>query len=249
MDTSTKRLLYRVMIIVVIGAFTVFLSNVTNALVNRHMMEQYEKELEETEQAVSLTEASFLEQETRSLEYLRGTFQNDDIIAKLSIPGVLSTLLVKGDDNQFYRTHLFDRTENKTGSIFLDYRNEMTSSPRLFLYGRDFDHWNLSIHELQNYLDPNFGVNHQELFLETDQEVYRYEIFSVEVSREEPEMSETVFEEALDLSDTIHELERRSRYLFPTKVTKTKQILTMKTVVEGEDTFLLFLHAKRREDT
>ncbi len=247
MNTTTKQILVHIALIIIGSALIVSLSNLTNYLQEEHyrkVLEEEKQNQEEELEAISQVESVFEEDRSKSIEYFRGVFRNDEIIAKLTIPDVLSTLLVKGTDNQFYLTHLLNRQESNTGSVFLDYRTQIENSPVLNIYGQNIEEVALPFRKLELYLDTDFGRAHQFLFLETDTAVYRYEIFSVEVSLESYPSSEEVFANEETLKDLILIASNHSKYPFKTTTSDTDQMLTLTTVVL-ENGGQLLIHARR----
>lgn len=240
------------MVIIFVSTMVISISSFTNYLQNEHARREYEKEKKEQEAALQVLEeidTSLEENSKENLEYFRGLFLNDEIVAKLSIPSLLTTLLVKGEDNLFYQTHLLNRQENMVGTGFIDYRCNLKNSSHLTIYGKSKQGLDLPFDKLKAYLDQDFGLAHQELFLETDMDVYRYEIFSVEVTKEEESKTDTVSYQTMNLTDSIVLFQNNSSYSFPSSVQKTDQVLTLQITVEESDPFFLSLHAKRKLDT
>lgn len=237
------------MITLFVSTMVISILSFTNYLQNEHARSEYEKEKREQEEVLEVLEeidTSLEENSKETLEYFRGLFLNDEIVAKLSIPSILTTLLVKGKDNEFYQTHLLNRQENIVGTEFVDYRCNLKSSSHLTIYGKSKQGLELPFEKLKSYLDQGFGQAHQELFLETDQDVYRYEIFSVEVAKEQELETDPVSYQEVRVDDLIALFENNSSYFFPSSIQNTDQVLTLRITVEESEPFYLFLHAKRK---
>ena len=75
----------------------------------------------------------------KNLEYYKEYYENDNIVGRLKIRNTsIDTLLVKGNDNEYYLGHTAYYSENKNGSIFIDYRiPEGLEARNCIIYGHD----------------------------------------------------------------------------------------------------------------
>jgi len=90
----------------------------------------------------------------------------------------ISFPLMHGGDNYFYLNHLPDRTANKLGSIFLDYR----SSPKLDdeivpIYGHNMNDGSMFA-SLQNYKKQAYYDEHPSIYLFLPDKVLRVDLFA-----------------------------------------------------------------------
>lgn len=106
-------------------------------------------------------------------------FNNDQIIGTLKIPGTnIDTILVKGTDNDFYLNHSIDKKYNVYGSIYLDYRINV-SDRKLIFYGHNSKTLITIFHELEKYLEWEFFNQNPYIKLITEAGSEIYKIFSV----------------------------------------------------------------------
>lgn len=111
------------------------------------------------------------------LEALREV--NKDVIGWIEIPGTeVSYPLLKGEDNQYYLSHDWQKEENNAGSIFL----ESQCSPDLtgfhtIVYGHRMRNETM-FGSLKYYKDPKYWREHPSVYLVVDSGIYRYDIFS-----------------------------------------------------------------------
>ena len=61
-------------------------------------------------------------------------YNNKDIIGYLKIDNILNTPVLQGNDNYYYLNHNINKEIDKKGSVFLDYRNNI-SDKKLIIYG------------------------------------------------------------------------------------------------------------------
>lgn len=115
-----------------------------------------------------------------SIDAYRAKFNNSDIVGEISIlNSSFKAPFAKGNDNSFYSNHLLDKSFNRLGSIYLDYRNNLLDS-FVFIYGNNCSS-NFSFHVLESFLDFDFFNDHSSIFI-NDGSVSEYKIFSVFVS-------------------------------------------------------------------
>lgn len=111
------------------------------------------------------------------LEALREV--NEDVIGWIEIPGTeISYPLLKGEDNQYYLSHDWQKEDNRAGSIFL----ESQCSPDLtgfhtIVYGHRMRNGTM-FGGLKHYKDPEYWQEHPSVYLVVDSGIYRYDIFS-----------------------------------------------------------------------
>ena len=113
---------------------------------------------------------------------LQKQYQNDDIVGVLRISNTdFEVLVVQGDDNDYYLSHGYMKEDNSFGTVFLDYRVNLDDSRKLLLYGHSSSVLDLSFNFLENYYDELFYQQHPYLEFISDEQVGKYEIFSVYV--------------------------------------------------------------------
>jgi sortase B len=129
--------------------------------------------------------SGFNESDSNIISEYQDRFNNTDIVGEISISNSSFRLpFVKGDDNKFYLNHLLDKSYNKNGSIFLDYRNNL-SDRKLILYGHNLSNDFNSFHILKNYLNESYFIDHSSIFIKTLNRNHEYKIFSVYVTSDD----------------------------------------------------------------
>lgn len=86
---------------------------------------------------------------------------NDDIVGWIrSIDNVIDYAIVQGSDNEHYLTHMFDKSYNKAGAIFMDYSNDPDfSDENTIIYGHNMKDGSMFAY-LLNYKDQTFYDQH-----------------------------------------------------------------------------------------
>ena len=104
---------------------------------------------------------------------------NPDVIGWLYGPDTgVNYPVVQGDDNAFYLTHLYDRSANSAGSLFLDYRaGALAGSRHWVIYGHYMNNGTMFA-DLLKYKEQSYYEEHPEFFLILPEGRYRVELFS-----------------------------------------------------------------------
>lgn len=104
---------------------------------------------------------------------------NPDVVAWIYIEGTnINYPVVQGGDNSYYLNHLFDRTHNSAGTIFMDYRNQQDLLDRnTVLYGHHMQNGTMFQH-ITKYKQQEFYDQHPVCLIMTPNGNYRLEFFA-----------------------------------------------------------------------
>lgn len=137
---------------------------------------------------------------TNELPNVRSQYGNNNIVARLEIPGVdIDTYVTRAQDNAYYLTHNIYNQYDKLGYPFADYRNRNLNEARqINIYGHSSQveslHDKLELINIRAYLDKNFFDNYQYMYLSLDEAKYRYRVEAVKiVNSSDPEHMKVVF--------------------------------------------------------
>ncbi len=146
-----------------------------------------------------------------SYRALKAEYPN--IVGYINIPSVsISYPVVQWSDNEYYTTHLITGEENKSGSIFLDFRISTSPmlAPNLILYGHNMNDRSM-FHNMRDLFD-------EETFLGTlveyicDEGVFLYDSLSVYVTdTNDPYYAYNFYDEE-EFSDFFAERAKFSRF-------------------------------------
>lgn len=116
------------------------------------------------------------------LNKVRSKYNNNDIVGILSNSlDTLNEIVMQSTDNDYYLEHTLYHEYNWRGQTFLDYRNDINNSDKLIIYGHNSNYYNLPFKVLENYYDKSYYDENKYLYLQTNLNKYKYEIFSVYV--------------------------------------------------------------------
>ena len=154
--------------------------------------------------------------------------EHPNVVGYINIPSVsISYPVVQGEDNEYYTTHLITGEENKSGSIFLDFRNSTSPrlAPNLILYGHNMNDRSM-FHNMRDLFT-------EEIFRDTlveyicDDGVYLYDSLSVYVTdTDDPYYAYSFYDEA-DFSAFFKERAALSR--FPVEYEQAGNLITLVT--------------------
>ena len=116
------------------------------------------------------------------LNKARNKYNNNDIVGILSnSDDTLNEIVMQSTDNDYYLEHTVYHESNWRGQTFLDYRNDINNSDKLIIYGHNSNYYNLPFKVLENYYNKSYYDENKYLYLQTNLNKYKYEIFSVYV--------------------------------------------------------------------
>lgn len=116
------------------------------------------------------------------LNKVRNKYNNNDIVGILSnSDDTLNEIVMQSTDNDYYLEHTVYHESNWRGQTFLDYRNDINNSDKLIIYGHNSNYSNLPFKVLENYYNKSYYDVNKYLYLQTNLNKYKYEIFSVYV--------------------------------------------------------------------
>lgn len=186
------------------------------------------------------------------LNKVRNKYNNNDIVGILSNSlDTLNEIVMQSTDNDYYLEHTVYHEYNWRGQTFLDYRNDINNSDKLIIYGHNSNYYNLPFKVLENYYNKSYYDENKYLYLQTDLNKYKYEIFSVYVEVSDWEYyNKMKFNTKNEYYNHILKLKNKSMYDTNVLVNSDDKILiiqtcsTKKEYSNYENKFLLII-AKR----
>ena len=156
--------------------------------------------------------------------------KNSDVIGWIYGPGtVINYPVVKGTDNEFYLTHMFDGRENKCGSIFMDSLNEADfSNANSILHGHHMKNGTMFA-SLMKYESQSYYDSHPVFWLTTPEKSYRVEIFSGFVTSVDSEVWQLSFATEEEHQKWLDKMVADSAFESEIKPSVNDHILTLST--------------------
>lgn len=171
---------------------------------------------------------------------------NKDTIAYLKVNGTnIDYIVVKGNDNNYYLKHNFEKKWNIAGWIFADYKNKFDESDKnIIIYGHNTKDGSM-FGTLKNVLNKEWYENDEnhKVVLVTEKKTYYYQVFSTYSIKPEDYYINTKFKNNDEFDKFIKKLKSRSIYDYKLDVSFEDKILTLSSCI-NEGTKRVVLHAK-----
>ena len=178
------------------------------------------------------------------LEIYKKQYNNDDIIGSIKIDGTkIDSLIVKGSDNKYYLNHSIDKKYNKIGTIFVDYRTNL-SSKQINIYGHNSLYYDLQFKDLEKYLDKNFYNEHKYIKIWDGINTNIYKIFSIQITNN----SEHMIIDSVNLKEHINKLSK-SIYETNVNVNELDNLLVLQTCYLKEKNTYIIICSKKVNST
>ena len=157
---------------------------------------------------------------------------NSDTVAYIKVNNTnVDYVVVRGTDNDYYLNHNFEKKNNKSGWIFMDYNNKLDGEDKnIIIYGHNTIDKSM-FGSLKSILDKEWYENedNKSLIFATPEGVYEYEVFSVyKIDNEEYYIS-TSFNNDKEYMKFLNTIKKRSKHNFNVELSETDHILTLST--------------------
>lgn len=173
--------------------------------------------------------------------------QNERVVGWITIDDTqVDYPILHSEDNFEYLTENYYGKQSIAGSIFLDYRNDITSSDlNTIIYGHRMKDGSM-FQDLTKFLDEDFFESHQTFEYDTLYESYEAEIFAVYNTLIDFNYIQTDFASAEEYEQLLAEIQEKSRYETDIQVSADDRIITLSTCeydLDPDDSRLV-IHAK-----
>lgn len=216
----------------------VFIVVVMVCLVLLYFKRQEDNEtIKEIEETVVPKEIEIIDEKTVKdyISDLQIKFNNSDIKGILNIDGLdVNIPIVKGKDNDYYLRHAVTKKKSVIGSVFIDYRNN-TNSRQINIYGHNSTKFNPPFKVLEGYLNKDYYNEHKYFEFMVNDEVRKYEIFSVIVADKDSseEHMQFSYKKNSDWLKHFQRLQKKSKYKINVTVNKDDKIMVLQTCIFG----------------
>ncbi len=184
------------------------------------------------------TDAKEENEHSIKINNLRKNYNNDEIVGYISIPNTeVSSVVVQHKDNDYYLNHSATKENNVEGAIYLDYRVDINSGRKNIIYGHNGNSENLNVpfSDLEKYYDKAFFDNNQYIYLEDENGVGKYQVFSVFVETHDNNYLYLNFKNDSSWFEHISYLKNKSLYDTGISVDSTDDVLILQTCSHSEE--------------
>ena len=183
-------------------------------------VEKDQKELEQTVQE-------------QSLDTIYTTIK--DMVGWIKIDGMkLDNPIMQTTDNAYYLSHNYKGEKARTGSIFLDYRNNPQFTDRhAIIYGHVLRNGSM-FGQLAQYANNEFAKAHKQITIELENEVLYLEVFAAYETTTDFYYIETKFADET-FKQFISTIQNKSLISMDTAISIDDQIVTLSTCTKSTD--------------
>lgn len=173
---------------------------------------------------------------------------NDEIVGWIKVENTnINYPFVQTDNNEYYLTHFIDKSYNKIGTVFLDYRNNINNLDQnniLYAHGR-MD--KTMFGSLRNVLRKKWfdETNDKNIYLYTENGYYIFKIFSVYKIKTTDDYLKINFNN--NFPKFIKLIKSRSIYDFNVNVENHDKIITLSTCYNKD--YKIVIHGKLIKDS
>ncbi|WP_164219970.1 class B sortase [Virgibacillus sp. YIM 98842] len=229
MSEKMKKLLSVILTIVCLGVFIYASQGLIAAALDYYENRKVMGNIQETFYDVELNE------NTNDPQIIRPGFdtllkENEDLVGWITMEGTqIDYPILQAEDNIEYLTRNFYKDENRAGSIFMDYRNDIESTGQnTILYGHRMKDGSM-FEQLSKYQDEDFFKNHQTFQFDTLYESYEAEIFAVYATTTDFNYIQTDFANDGEYEQLLARIKEESMYDTDVEVKASDQIITLST--------------------
>lgn len=209
-----------------------------------------EKTITTSDSDVATTKESTLYEKYESVDMLEVNFDNlksinPDTAGWIKVNGTkINYPFVHTIDNEYYLKHSFDKSSNKKGWVYLDYRNDINNlSKNNILYAHGLVN-NQMFGSMRKTLKPSWYKikDNQIITIATPNENLKWQVFSLYTIEPESYYIKTTFNNEEEFNKFIATIKSRSIYDFGIELTKDDKVLTLSSCYD--DKKRMVLHAK-----
>ncbi len=174
---------------------------------------------------------------------------NKDVVGWIKVNNTnIDYPVVKGNDNNFYLNHSFDKEYSAHGWPFIDYEAKLDGTDKnITIYGHNIKDGSM-FGSLKNILNSDWYENEENLIVNytTEKENQKYKVFSIYRIEKETYYTNNYFKNEKEYKDFLNQLKTRSIVDFKEEVNEKDTILTLSTCADNNK-YRVVLHAKKIE--
>ena len=176
--------------------------------------------------------------------------KNKDTIGWLTVNNTsIDYPVVKGNDNDFYLTHNFNKESNLGGWLFADYRMKADGTDKnLVIHGHNMKNGSM-FGTLKKVLNKDWYENSEnlEIIYETKDKEYKYKVFSIYQIEVESYYTKRNFASNQEYQEFLNKIKGRSKKDFGINLSVSDKIMTLSTCASN-DNYRVVLHAVLSND-
>ncbi len=170
------------------------------------------------------------------IDELKKKYNNDEVIAILNIDDEINTPVAQTNDNQFYLKKSLSLKKSVLGSVFMDYRVNKDSK-QINIYGHNSTKYKPPFNTLEGYLKKDYFNEHKNISLKIDNEIKKYEIFSIVLAdkKSTEEHMNINYKSDSEWLKHFNRLKNRSIYKTNIELNENDKVLVLQTCLFGKN--------------
>ncbi len=238
---NKKKLIIKLLMIVFLIGIIVSGANIVLWYIENKNNREIKKELDESITIVETDEG----EEVFQIDFESLKSKNPDTVGYIKVNNTnIDYVVVKTKDNSYYLKHNFNKENNRSGWIFMDYHNKLDGNDKnIVIYGHNTRDGSM-FGTLRKVVKKEWYENKENHFVSLiiNGEEKQYQVFSTYSIDVEDYYIKTEFTDK-EFKSFIKTLLKRSVYNYQTDVNENDHILTLSTCT-GNGTRRMVLHAK-----
>lgn len=245
-QSKPKKLISRLITIISVSVFLYAGFNLSDVLIDYYKNRQMLSDVQDIYYDMDSDD------EDREPDEIRSGFEellkhNDEVVGWITMDGTqIDYPILQSENNIDYLTKDYNDRVTRAGSIFLDFRNDITSENKnTVVYGHRMKDGSMFQH-LTKFLDEDFLKKHQTFEYDTLYDSYEAEIFSVYNTLTDFNYIQTDFSEEEKYAELLKKMKDKSRFKTDIEVNPDDLIITLSTCDYelDENEGRLVVHAK-----
>ncbi len=157
-------------------------------------------------------------------------YKNNEVVGEITILNTeYKKAIMQHNDNDYYLNHLENKKSHYLGSIYLDFRNNISKDHKLLIYGHNSSNVTMPFKILENYYHESYYKNHEYIEILTNEKKRLYKIFSVYVETNDFDYMKIDFSSKEEWLSHINKLKNKSLYDTNTTLSANDNILILQT--------------------
>ena len=155
---------------------------------------------------------------------------SSDIVGTIYIPDTkFESIITQTSDNIYYLNHDVDGRSVAKGNPFLDFRDSVTDSKVLRIYGHNSRTIYTEFHLLEEYFKEKYYKEHPYLYFQTKKETKKYQIFTFYTEYQDWSYYNVDFNNNEVYKKELAKYKRKSLYDTGVEVTENDRIIILQT--------------------
>lgn len=158
---------------------------------------------------------------------------NSNTVAWIAVDGTnINYPVVKSSDNDYYLSHSFNKSYNKNGWVFMDYRNNVLQDKNTIFYGHNLLNGTSFGTIARIFTNSWYKSSNHKIIVLKDNEKYIYEVFSNYYSAPVVDYLQVSFNNDSEFDTFIKKLKKKSKHKYNVSVSGSDKIITLSTCTD-----------------